>query len=83
MKILCVKPHCMSGRVASKKNMSGTGMGSVLLHGSSGVAGTYTSDSPTVGEISRGTGLGKDIAAKLDKLKLQSRKKPENISFNF
>jgi hypothetical protein len=33
--------------------------------------------------MSRGTGLGKDIAAKLDKLKLQSRKKPENISFNF
>lgn len=83
MKILCVKPHCMNGRVASHKNMSGTGMGSVLLHGSSGVAGTFTSDSPSVGDISRGTGLGKSIAAKLDKLKIIQKKKPENISFNF
>jgi hypothetical protein len=63
--------------------MSGTGMGSVLLHGTAGVGGTYTSAAPSPGNLSQmlGSGLGKTISAKLDKLRVVSKKKPTNISF--
>ena len=81
-KCLMVKPHTMTGRTASGR-MRGTGMGSVLLSGSPGVAGTLTSASPNPGDLgSSGSGLGKGIAAKLEKLRVQSKKKPENIKFS-
>lgn len=82
---MIVKPHSMSGRVATKKNVSGTGMGSVLLNGSPGVAGTFTTAAPSPGDLGpspSGSGLGKGIAAKLEKLRVQSKKKPENIKFS-
>lgn len=82
---MIVKPHTMNGRVSHKKSMTGTGMGSVLLHGSPGVAGTYTTAAPSPGELGSGPvggSLGKSIGAKLDKLRVQSKKKPENIKFN-
>ena len=82
MKCMIVKPHTMTGRTVTGK-MRGTGMGSVLLHGSSGVAGTFTSAAPSPGNLNTiGSGLGKGIAAKLEKLKIQSKKKPENIKFS-
>lgn len=79
MKITIVKPRTMLGRNCVGK-MRGTGMGSVLLHGSAGVASTYTSDAP--GVPMTGSGLGKTISAKLGQLKIQSKKKPENIKFS-
>ena len=85
MRCMIVKPHSMSGRVAAKKSVLGTGMGSVLLHGSPGVAGTFTSQSPSPGDLGSapaGSGLGKGIAAKLEKLRVQSKKKPANIKFS-
>lgn len=84
-KCMIVKPHTMSGRVASKKSVLGTGMGSVLLHGSAGVAGTYTSAAPSPGDLSSapsGGSLGKSISAKLEKLRVQTKKKPTNIRFS-
>ena len=82
-KCLMVKPHTMLGR-ATAKRMSGTGMGSVLLDGSAGVAATMTSAAPSPGDLGQsiGTGLGKGITAKLEKLRVQSKKKPENIKFS-
>lgn len=83
-KCLMVKPHTMTGRTATGR-MRGTGMGSVLLNGSPGVAGTLTSAAPSPGDLGSapsGTGLGKGIAAKLEKLRVQSKKKPENIKFS-
>ena len=41
---MIVQPHSMTGRCIC---MKGTGMGSVLLNGSAGSAGTYTSSSRT------------------------------------
>ena len=79
-KCLLVKPHTMNGRTTAKIN--GTGMGSVLLNGSQGVAGTYTTASPNIQTVSSGNGLGNAISAKLDKLKLQTKKKPSNIKFS-
>ena len=82
---MIVKPHTMNGRISHSKSMTGTGMGSVLLQGSPGVAGTYTSAAPNPGSLGQepsGGSLGKSIGAKLDKLRLQSRKKPNNISFS-
>lgn len=81
---LTVKPHTMTGRTATGR-MRGTGMGSVLLNGSPGVAGTMTSQAPSPGNLGSapsGTGLGKGISAKLEKLRVQSKKKPENIKFS-
>jgi hypothetical protein len=82
---MLVKPHTMNGRVTHKKSMKGNGMGSVLLHGSAGVAGTYTSAAPNPGDLGpppSGGSLGKSIGAKLDKLRVQSKKKPANIQFS-
>lgn len=79
-KNLLVKPHTMTGRTVSSR-IKGTGMGSVLLNGSAGVAGTMTSASPSL-VSSAGAGLGKSISAKLDKLRIQSKKVPENIKFS-
>ncbi len=87
---MLVQPHTMNGRITHKRSMTGTGMGSVLLHGSPGVAGTFTSASPSPGDLGKpgpsvgttGGSLGKSIGAKLDKLRLQSKKKPENIRFS-
>jgi hypothetical protein len=79
--VLVVKPHSMTGRVTSKKIMTGTGMGSVLLNGSAGVAATMTSAAPTL-QISKGSGLGNELSAKLSKLTLQAKKKPSNIKFS-
>ena len=80
-KCLMVKPHTMTGRMTGR--IRGTGMGSVLLNGSSGVAGTMTREAPSPGSLSSsGTGLGKGIAAKLEKLRVQAKKKPENIKFS-
>lgn len=66
--------------------MKGSGMGSVLLHGSAGVAGTYTSAAPSPGglgqSVQTGGALSKSISSKLDKLRLQTKKKPENIRFS-
>lgn len=83
-KCMIVKPHTMMGRTATGK-IKGTGMGSVLLNGSAGVAGTYTTAAPSPGDLGSaptGSGLGKGIAAKLEKLRVQSKKKPENIKFS-
>ena len=82
---MIVKPHSMNGRISHKKSMTGNGVGSVLLHGSAGVAGTYTSAAPSPGDLGPGpTGgsLGRAIGAKLDKLRVQSKKKPANIQFS-
>ena len=76
---MIVKPHTMTSK------MKGTGMGSVLLHGSAGAAGTMTSASPSPGNLGSspmGSGLGKNLAEKLDKLRVQSKKKVENIKFS-
>jgi hypothetical protein len=83
-KIIVARPHTMLGRTCNCSKMSGTGMGSVLLHGSAGVAGTFTSASPSPGNLNQmlGSGLGKTISAKLDKLRVVSKKKPENIKFS-
>jgi hypothetical protein len=80
---MIVKPHTMLGRTCGCK-MKGTGMGSVLLNGSSGAAGTFTSAAPSPGVLGQtmGSGLGKTISAKLDKLRVQSKKRPENIKFS-
>lgn len=82
-KVTIVRPHTMLGRTCGCK-VAGKGMGSVLLHGSPGVAGTYTSAAPSPGNLGQsvGSGLGKTISAKLDKLKVVSKKKPENIKFS-
>ena len=83
-KCLMVRPHTMTGRTATGR-MRGTGMGSVLLSGSPGVAGTMTSAAPSPGDLGSapmGSGLGKSISAKLEKLRVQSKKKPENIKFS-
>jgi hypothetical protein len=84
VKCMFVKPHTMSGRTMTNK-MGGTGMGSVLLNGSAGVAATTTSAAPSPGNLGSpplGAGLGKDISAKLEKLRVQSKKKPTNIKFS-
>lgn len=80
---MIVKPHTMTNRCATGK-VRGTGMGSVLLNGTAGVAATMTSAAPSPGNLGQqlGTGLGKTMAAKLDKLRVLSRKKPENIKFS-
>lgn len=83
-KCMIVKPHTMTGRATSGK-MRGTGMGSVLLNGSAGTAATLTSSAPSPGNLGSapmGSGLGKDIAAKLEKLRVQSKKRPTNIRFS-
>ena len=80
---MIVQPHSMTGRCIC---MKGTGMGSVLLNGSAGSAGTYTSAAPSPGglgqSIQSGGALSKSISAKLDKLRLQTKKKPTNIQFS-
>lgn len=85
MKVLVVRPHTMTGKVASRTS-KGMGMGSVLLDGSAGSAGTFTSDAPSVDgfrtTITTGGSLGSSINAKLEKLKIQSKKKPSNIKFS-
>ena len=84
-KCMVVKPHTMLGRTATGRLMKGTGMGSVLLNGTAGVGGTYTSAAPSPGNLGAppmGAGLGSGISAKLEKLRLQSKKKPENIKFS-
>lgn len=73
---LIVKPYSMMGRT-----MTGTGMGSVLLNGSAGVAGTMTSAAPTL-QVSKGSGLGNELSSKLQKLTVQAKKKPSNIKFS-
>ncbi len=79
---MLVKPHTIMGRTCNRK-MNGSGVGSVLLNGSAGAAGTYTSASPSPGNLQQmGSGLGKEISAKLDKLKVQTKKKPQNIRFD-
>ncbi len=82
-KCMFVRPHTMTGR-ACVGTMRGTGMGSVLLNGSAGTAATLTSAAPSPGDLGqqRGSGLGKEISAKLEKLRVQSKKKPENIKFS-
>ncbi len=82
-KSLIVKPHTMTKRCACG-TVRGTGMGSVLLNGTAGVAGTYTSAAPSPGNMGQntGAGLGNGISAKLEKLRVQSKKKPENIKFS-
>jgi len=87
MKCMIVKPHTMNQRVAHHRSMSGNGMGSVLLHGSPGVAGTYTSAAPSPGDLGMlpqpsGGSIGKAIGMKLEKLRVESKKKPENIRFS-
>lgn len=77
-----VKPHTMTNRCVSGC-MKGTGVGSVLLHGSQGVAGTLTSDAPNpMGRGMCGGSLGSSISSKLEKLRVQTKKKPENIKFS-
>ena len=77
---MIVQPHSMKGRCMC---MKGTGMGSVLLNGSAGVAGTYTSAAPSPGNLGvSGGALSKSIASKLDKLKVTQKRKPENIKFS-
>lgn len=81
------KPHTMKGRVVS----SGRGF-SFLLNGPSGPAATLTADAPSpIGRIDTtpaipsqigGLGLGKQIGNKLANLKIQGKRKPENISFS-
>lgn len=81
---MIVRPHTMTGRAAVGK-MRGTGMGSVLLNGTAGTAATLTSSAPSPGDLGSapmGSGLGKNLAAKLEKLRVQSKKKPENIKFS-
>lgn len=66
--------------------MKGSGMGSVLLNGSAGNAGTYTSAAPSPGNLGMpsqsGGALSKSIAAKLDKLRVTQQRKPSNIRFS-
>ena len=70
----------MNGRCVMKNSKSVVG-GSVLLNGSAGSAGTYTSASPQM--QMGGAGLSKNIAEKLSALRVQpNRKKPSNISFS-
>lgn len=80
---LIVKPRTMLGRTSSKV-MTGNGVGSVLLNGSQGGAGSYTNDAPTPGGFPQmeGQGLGKNIASKLEKLRVVAKKKPANIKFS-
>lgn len=54
-----------------------------LLNGSSGAAGTMTSDAPTMGinNVS-GLGLGRSVLSKLQKLRYEPKRKPENIKFS-
>lgn len=83
-KCVIVKPHTMTGRSCCGR-MRGTGMGSVLLNGSAGTAATMTGAAPSPGNLGpapMGSGLGKDLAAKLEKLRVQSKKRPENIKFS-
>jgi hypothetical protein len=82
---MIVHPHMVAkGRCMC--NMKGMGMGSVLLNGSAGVAGTYTSAAPSPGNLGvstqSGGALSKSIAAKLDKLRVTQKRKPENIKFS-
>lgn len=85
MKVLVIRPHTMTGKVASRTS-KGMGMGSVLLDGTSGAAGTFTSDAPSVDGFrtttTTGGSLGSSINAKLEKLRIQSKKKPSNIKFS-
>lgn len=84
MRVLIVKPNTMNGKVAHR-NSKGTGMGSVLLNGTAGVAGTMTSDAPSVDGLrttTTGGSLGSSISAKLEKLRIQTKKKPSNIKFS-
>lgn len=81
---MIVKPHSMTGRAATGR-MRGTGMGSVLLNGSAGTAATMTGAAPSPGDLGSapmGSGLGKSISAKLEKLMVQTKKKPANIKFS-
>lgn len=85
-KCMIVRPHTMTGRACVGK-IRGTGMGSVLLNGTAGTAATLTSAAPSPGDLGvspspSGSGLGKNLAAKLEKLRVQSKKKPENIKFS-
>jgi len=84
MKVLVVRPHTMTGKVACRTS-KGMGMGSVLLNGTAGVAGTMTSDAPSVDGFrttTTGGSLGSSINAKLEKLRIQTKKKPSNIKFS-
>lgn len=83
MKGRIFQPKTMRGRVMTRQTSCGCGMGSVLLNGSAGSAATYTSHAPSPITTTRGEGLGSRIGAKLDKLVVQSKKKPENIKFSF
>lgn len=80
---MIVHPHSMKGRCMC---MKGTGMGSVLLNGSAGNAGTYTSAAPSPGNLGvptqSGGALSKSIASKLDKLRVTQQRKPSNIRFS-
>ena len=83
MRNIIIQPHSMVGRCMC---MKGTGMGSVLLNTNIGVGSTYTSAAPSPGDLGQpkmdGGALSKNIAAKLDKLRVNSRRKPENIKFS-
>lgn len=83
MPSIIVQPHSMVGRCMC---MKGTGMGSVLLNTNIGVGSTYTSSAPSPGNLGQpkmdGGALSKSISAKIDKLRVQSRRKPTNISFS-
>lgn len=77
-----VKPHTMANRCVCG-SMRGTGVGAVLLSGSQGVAGTMTNDAPSpMGRGMCGGSLGSSISSKLEKLRVQSKKRPENIKFS-
>ena len=81
---MIVKPHTMTNRTATGR-IRGTGLGSVLLNGSAGTAATMTSAAPSPGDLRQapmGAGLGKELSAKLEKLRVQSKKKPDNIKFS-
>ncbi len=78
MNNLIVYPKNFKGRSTL---MKGSGMGSVLLNTNIGVGSTYTSSAPTdIGM--KGGALSKAITDKLSNLKVQQRKKPNNISFS-
>lgn len=81
MRNMIVRPHSMNGRTTTSK---GKGFGSVLLHGTAGVAGTLTNDAPSVDNMREvmGKSVNSNITAKLDKLQVITKKKPSNIRFS-
>lgn len=80
---LIVKPKKMQHKKicsSCRHNTEGKGF---LLNGSSGSAGTMTPDAPSIGINNvKGLGLGSSVLSKLQKLRYEPKRKPENIKFS-